>query len=340
MSFPTAPLGQNGPSVPRLAFGLMSLSGAYCSLKPDSERFDILNTVYDLGARFWDSADAYGDSEELLGKYFALYPEKRTDIFLATKFGIRREPGGVRVDGSPEYVKEACVNSLKRMGVDAIDLYYCQRLDQTIPIEKTIQAMVELKNEGKIKYLGLSECSAASLRRAHAVHPISAVQMEYSPFALEIESSQTEFLRTCRELGVAVTCYSPLGKGMLTGAMRSPDDLPEKDLRHMIPRWSQENFPKNLVLVDRFGAIAKEKGVTAAQLALAWLLAQGNDIFPTPGTDKEHRLRENIGAKDVVLSMEEEGEIRGLAEGAELAGEKYPEVFQKMLYADTPELEE
>lgn len=206
---------------------------------------------------------------------------------MATKFGNRLLPDGSRtVDSSPEYCKQACARSLKRLGIDTIDLYYVHRVDSKTPIEKTVEALVELKNEGKIRYLGLSEISADTLKRACKVHHIDAVQIEYSPFSMDIESPEIGLLKACRELGVAVVCYSPLGRGMLTGQYKSPDDFEEGDFRKMAPRFSKENFPKNLKLVDGLAEIAKKKGCTTGQLSLAWLLKQGSDILPIPGTKK------------------------------------------------------
>lgn len=317
----------------------MGLSAFYGEVKPDSERLALLDKAYAMGERFWDSADMYGDNEDLLGKWFNANPDKRNDIFLATKFANKRNPDGSRgVDSTPEYCKAACAKSLSRLGLPNVDLYYCHRLDKKTPIEKTVQAMVELKNEGKFKYLGLSECSSDSLRRAHAVHPITAVQVEYSPFALEIESQQIDLLRTCRELGVAVVAYSPLGRGMFTGTLRSPDDFEEGDFRKFAPRFSKENFPKNLKLVDQLSELAKKKSVTPTQLVLAWIMAQGPDVFPIPGTTKVERLKENIGSLDVKLSKEEEQEIRKSCESAEISGSRYPEAFMAALYADTAPL--
>lgn len=266
MSLPKAPLGANGPRVNRLGFGLMGLSAFYGAPKPDSERLAILDAAHKLGEHFWDSSDIYGDNEDLIGKWFKANPSKRSDIFLATKFAIRPDNG--EVDTTPEYCKQACEKSLKRLGVDSIDLYYVHRLDQKTPIEKTMQALKALKEEGKIKYLGLSEMSSDTLRRAHKVHPITAVQVEYSPFALDIESDQIDILKTCRELGVAVVAYSPLSRGLLTGALKSPDDFEEGDFRINAPRFSKENFPKNLKLVDQLTALAEKKNVTAGQLTL------------------------------------------------------------------------
>ncbi|EMD97667.1 hypothetical protein COCC4DRAFT_201204 [Bipolaris maydis ATCC 48331] len=336
MSLPTAPLGRNGPQVNRLGFGLMGLSMAYGPPKPDNERLALLDHAYELGERFWDSSDLYGDNEPLIGKWFKANPSKRADIFLATKFGVKDGPA---LDSSPEYVKVAIEKSLERLDTPYVDLYYCHRVDQKTPIELTVKAMADLVSSGKVKYLGLSEVSSDTLRRAHKVHPIAAVQVEYSPFSLEIENEQTNLLKTCRELGVAVVAYSPLNRGMLTGAVKSPDDFDETDFRRMMPRFSKENFPKNLKIVDRIVDIAKAKSVTPGQLTLAWLMAQGDDIFPIPGTTNPKRLEENVGSVKVQLTEEEEKAIRQACDEAEVAGTRYPERMMQTCYADTPPLE-
>ncbi|KAF9894844.1 hypothetical protein FE257_004465 [Aspergillus nanangensis] len=332
-------LGKNGPELPHLGLGLMGLSAFYGEKKPDSERFAFLDAAYQLGETFWDSADVYGDNEDLLGKWFQSNPDKRKDIFLATKFANRKnDDGSRRVDSSPEYVHEACQLSLSRLGIETIDLYYCHRLDRKTPIEKTVEAMAQLKTEGKIKYLGLSECSADSLRRAHKVHPITAVQMEYSPFALEIESPQYRLLETARELGVAVVAYSPLGRGFMTGEITSADDIAEGDFRKFAPRFSEENFPKNLALIEVIKTLAGKKNATPAQLTLAWLMAQGQDIFPIPGTTRVSRLQENLGSLSISLTPQEEKEFRSACAAVEIAGSRYPEAFSAALFADTPPL--
>jgi aryl-alcohol dehydrogenase-like predicted oxidoreductase len=229
------------------------------------------------------------------------------------------------VRNDPPYIREACAKSRKRLGLaegDAIDLYYCHRIDPNVPIEQTVETMAELKKEGKIKYLGLSECSAETLRRACKVHHIAAVQVEYSPFSMDIE--QVGLLDTCRELGVAVIAYSPLSRGFLTGTIKSHDDMDEDDRRRIMPRFSKENFPNNMVLVEKLAAIAKEKGCTIGQLTLAWLMRQGTDIIPIPGTSKYKNFDENMGSLKVELSDEEDKAIREKVEAAEVTGDRYP----------------
>lgn len=276
--YPKRKLGDDLVSAQGL--GCMGMSFAYTSYGgyDDAESAKVLTKAADLGITFWDTSDIYGPhtNEKLIGKWFKDNPDRRKEIFLATKFGNLRDPDGKpTVRGDPEWVKEACRQSLERLGVDQIDLYYQHRVDPKVPIEETVKAMVELKDEGKIRYLGLSECSAATLRRAHKVHPIAAAQMEFSPFALEIESEQTNFLKTARELGVDIVAYSPLGRGFLTGTIRSRSDLDEKDSRFNHPRFSEQHFEDNLKLVQKLEGMAQKKDCTAGQLALAWVLAQG-----------------------------------------------------------------
>jgi aryl-alcohol dehydrogenase-like predicted oxidoreductase len=282
------------------------------------------------------AADIYGDNEDVLGKWFADNPDKRSSIFLASKFALKFENGAMSIDSSPEHAKKAIDSSLKRLGVPFVDLYYCHRLDGKTPIEKTVEAMAEMKRDGKIKHIGLSECSAESLRRAYKVAPIDAVQVEYSPFALDAE--KVGLFETCRELGVAFVAYSPLGRGMLSGAYKSRDDFEEDDYRRYTPRFSEENFPKNLELVKKIEELAKKKGVTASQLTLAWLMAQGEYVIPIPGTTKEARLEENLGALDVKLTPEEVELVRKTSEAAEVHGDRAPEDAMGALFADTPSL--
>jgi aryl-alcohol dehydrogenase-like predicted oxidoreductase len=275
----------------------MGLSSAYGKIGSNEERFKILDRALELGSTFWDTSDVCqfrilydtnhptnfsdGDSEDFIGSWFK-HSGKRDEIFLCTKFGMTRGPNGLNVRGDSEYVKEACNKSLSRLGIKKIDLYLCHRPDPKTPIEETVKALAELKKEGKIGAIGLSEVSAATLRRAHKVHPISAIQVEYSPFAMDIEDSNIGLLDLCRELGIAIIAYSPLGRGFLTGQITSPDDFEDGDFRKNAPRYSKENFPKNLELVSSLEKVAKTKGCTSGQLTLAWLLGQGDDIIPIP----------------------------------------------------------
>lgn len=249
---------------------------------------------------------------------------KRNDIFLATKFANSFENGKMVVRNDPDYIRKACDTSLKRLGIDQIDLYYCHRMERSQPVEITVRTMQELKKQGKVKYLGLSECSSETLVRACKVEHIDAVQIEYSPFTLDIEDPQIALLKTCRELGVAVVAYSPLGRGFLTGRFHGPEDFPEGDFRKNAPRFSADNFHKNLELVDGILTLSKKKNCTPAQLTLAWLMAQGPGVIPIPGTSNIKNFKENMGALDVKLTKEEEAQIRKICEGAKVAGDRYP----------------
>lgn len=342
LPLPTRQLGKDGPQVTALGYGAMGLSAFYGAPDSDAMRLQFLDRLYELGCHNWDSADMYRDSEDLLGKWFAKNKDKRNNVFLATKFANKMTADGKGIEqrSDPEYVREACAKSLKRLGLQTIDLYYCHRVDGKTPIEETVKAMAELKKEGKIRYLGLSEVSSETLRRACKVHHIAAVQIEYSPFSMDIEDPNIALLKICRELGVATVAYSPLGRGFLTGTIRSPDDFEEGDFRKRAPRFSKENFPKNLELVDHIAALAKKKGCTPGQLTLAWLMRQGDDIIPIPGTKKLKYLEENLGALDVKLSDSEDKEIRDAIEKAEVIGERYPAGMSGQLFADTPPLKE
>jgi len=330
MSLPTRKIGNS--QVTAIGFGAMGLSAFYgSSYASDEERLKILDAVYENGCTFWDTADAYGDSEELLSKWFKK-TGKRDEIFLGTKFGFT----ATGVNGTPEYVKEALEKSLKRLGVDSVDLYYLHRVDKEVPIEKTVGAMAEFVKAGKIKYLGLSECSADTLRRAHAVHPISAYQVEYSAFTLDIEDEKIGVLKTCRELGITVIAYSPLGRGLITGQYKSPDDFEEGDFRRGIPKYSKENFPRILKLADGLKDIGKKHNATGGQVALSWLLAQGEDIIPIPGTTKVKYLEENLGAAKINLTAEDLKDVRVAANEADsIQGYRYPAGYEGHLFADT-----
>ncbi|CAF9923888.1 MAG: hypothetical protein GOMPHAMPRED_003477 [Gomphillus americanus] len=336
-SLPTRQLGKNGPQVVALGFGAMGLSAFYGSVESDEERFKVLDRAYEIGATNWDSSDIYGDNEDLIGKWFQR-TGKRKEIFLATKFAIALgKDGSHSVRNDSEYIRQAVEKSLRRLQTDYIDLYYCHRLDGKTPVEDIVTTMAELVKEGKIRHIGLSEASASSLRRANAIHQIAAHQIEYSPWTLEIESPSTEVLKVQRELGIATIAYSPLGRGFLTGAYKSRADFEEGDFRLHNPRFSEENFPKNLELVDKIQEIAKKKGATSGQLTLAWLLRQGQDIVPIPGTKKIKYLEENMGALKVEVTDEENKAIRKAIEAVNIVGDRYATDRLSALLRDTPE---
>ncbi|KAF5707604.1 alcohol dehydrogenase [Fusarium mundagurra] len=321
---PLRRLGRNGPMVPALGLGLMGMSTFYGNPPSDEERFAVLDRALDLGATHWDSSDLYGDNEDLLGKWFKR-TGKRDQIFLATKFGFAKGMADLSaIDSSGEYCKKACAESLRRLGTDCIDLYYMHRANPKTPIEETMRAMAELKAQGKIKHIGLSEVSSTTLRRACKIAHVDAVQMEYSPFVLDIEGlAGTDLLATCRELGVAVVCYSPLGRGLLTGAFTTKESVTsEGDWRTNMPRFAGDNFNTNVKLVKQFQTLADKKGCTPAQLAIAWLLKQGDDIFPIPGTKRIKYLEENWAALGVQLTDSDEAEIREFVNRAEIAGSR------------------
>ncbi|KAI0938390.1 hypothetical protein AcV5_000082 [Taiwanofungus camphoratus] len=337
LPFPTRKIGEHVVSA--IGYGAMGISAFYGQPLPDEERFKILDALYENGCTTWDTANVYGDSEELIGRWFER-TGKRSSIFLATKFGLRSGVPGRVINGDAAYVHEAFSRSIARLGVDNVELYYLHRPDPQVPIEVTVGAMAELVRAGKVKYLGLSECSADTLRRAHAVHPISALQVEYSPFTLDIEDEKIGLLKLARELGVAIVAYSPLGRGMLTGRYKSPDDFDADDFRRKVPRYSHANFPNILKLADGLAEIGKRHGATAGQVALVWLLAQGPDVIPIPGTTNVERLKENLAAVNVKLTPEEVQEVRAIADSASAAnGPRYPPELGSVLFASTPPLQ-
>ncbi|KAH6657188.1 aldo-keto reductase [Truncatella angustata] len=330
-------------SVSAQGLGCMGMSFGYTSYGgyDDEESLRVLTRAADLGITFWDTSDVYGPftNEKLIGKWFK-ETGRRNEIFLATKFAHAMINGQVEIVGTPEYVKQACQKSLERLQTDYIDLYYQHRVDPNTPIEKTVGAMAELIKEGKVRNLGLSECSARTLQRAHKVHPIAAAQMEYSPFALQIESDQTNFLSTARELGVKIVAYSPLGRGFLTGAIKSREELDPSDSRFYHPRFSGEHFKDNLKLVEVLADIAKEKGITPGQLSLAWVLAQGEDIIPIPGTKRIKYLEENVEAVNIKLSKDDESKIRqAINSVGGSKGQRYPVAIMSRCFGDSPELD-
>lgn len=316
-------IGNSNLEVFPIGLGTMGMSEFY-GKTDDEQSIVVIHKAIEMGVDFFDTADMYGTghNEQLVGKALK---GKFNDVVLATKFGILRGPNGERmgVSGKPDYVKQACEASLKRLGTDVIDLYYLHRVDPQIPIEDTVGAMAELVKEGKVKYIGLSEVNGTTLKKANAVHPITAVQSEYSIWTRDIENAN---LKECRELGITTVAYSPLGRGVLTGKLDNMDG--EGDFRKHLPRMTDENFEQNVKVIKRIEEIAGSKGIKASQLALAWVFAQGKDMIPIPGTKREKYLLENIGAANVEISEDEMTELNKLSDL--VAGERYPEEGMKL----------
>jgi aryl-alcohol dehydrogenase-like predicted oxidoreductase len=316
-------LGRNGPLVSAMGLGCMGMSHAY-GKSDEAESIATIHRAIEIGVDFIDTADMYGwgHNEELLSRALE---GKRDKVVLATKFGnLRNEDGSFRAEGSPAYVRSACEASLKRLKTDVIDLYYQHRVDPNVPIEETVGAMAELVREGKVKHLGLSEAGVETIRRAQAVHPIAALQTEYSLWTRDVEA---EILPTCRELGIGFVAYSPLGRGFLTGQYKRWEDMAEDDGRRRYPRFQGDNLESNLAILEPVEALAKEKGATPAQIALAWVLARGEDVVPIPGTKRRTYLEQNAAAAEIRLSAEDIKRLDGAVPPGAAAGTRYPEAL-------------
>ena len=324
MAIPNRALGGQGLTASAQGLGCMGMSDAY-GAGDRNESVATIHRALELGVNFLDTADMYGPhtNEELVG---GAIRGKRDEVVLATKFGIVRDPDDPRrrsVNGRPEYVRSSIDGSLQRLGVDHVDLYYQHRVDPRVPIEETVGAMAELVQAGKVRFLGLSEAGPETIRRAHAVHPISALQSEWSLWSRDLEDG---VVPVARELGIGIVAYSPLGRGFLTGQIKSPDDFDDDDFRHSQPRFQGENFAKNLELVDAVRAMAEEREITAGQLALAWVHAQGDDVFPIPGTKRRTYLEENVAAVDVSLSGDDLKRLDEILPPGAAAGDRYPDM--------------
>ncbi|KAL6660386.1 hypothetical protein ACP70R_001932 [Stipagrostis hirtigluma subsp. patula] len=328
-------LGSQGLEVSAQGLGCMSMSAFYGPPKPEPDMIALIRHAVAAGVTFLDTSDFYGPhtNELLLGK--ALRGGLREKVELATKFAVTVTDGKAEIRGDPAYVRAACEGSLKRLGVNCIDLYYQHRIDTRVPIEVTIGELKKLVEEGKINYIGLSEASASTIRRAHAVHPITAVQLEWSLWSRDVEE---DIIPTCRELGIGIVAYSPLGRGFFSSGAKLVDSLSEQDYRKHLPRFQPENLDKNIQIFERVKAMATRKGCTPSQLALAWLQHQGNDVCPIPGTTKVENFNQNVGALSVKLTPDEMAELESYAAAANVQGDRYPQMAPTWKNSETPPL--
>ncbi|XP_074580183.1 putative aldo-keto reductase 2 [Curcuma longa] len=327
-------LGSQGLEVSSQGLGCMGMSAFYGPPKPDADMIALIHHAVNSGVTFLDTSDIYGPhtNEILLGK--ALRDGLRQKVELATKFGISVADGKREIRGDPAYVRAACEGSLRRLGIDCIDLYYQHRIDTRIPIEITIGELKKLVEEGKIKYIGLSEASASTIRRAHAVHPITAVQLEWSLWSRDVEE---DIIPTCRELGIGIVAYSPLGRGFFSSGPKLVENLSERDFRKLVPRFQPENLAQNAIIFERVNEMAKRKNCTPAQLALAWVHHQGSDVCPIPGTTKIENFNQNVGALTIKLTAEEMAELESYA-SVDVKGDRYPTAMVTWRESDTPPL--
>ncbi|RLN35610.1 putative aldo-keto reductase 2 [Panicum miliaceum] len=335
-SVPRIKLGSQGLEVSAQGLGCMSMSAFYGPPKPEPDMIKLIHHAVAAGVTLLDTSDVYGPhtNEILLGK--ALQGGVREKVELATKFGVNNlAHGNVDIRGDPAYVRAACEGSLKRLGVDCVDLYYQHRIDKKVPIEVTMGELKKLVEEGKIKYIGLSEASASTIRRAHAVHPITAVQLEWSLWCRDAEE---DVIPTCRELGIGIVAYSPLGRGFLSSGAKLVESLSEQDFRKYLPRFQPENLDKNAQIFERVSAMAARKGCTPSQLALAWVHHQGNDVCPIPGTTKIENFNQNVGALSVKLTPDEMAELASYAAAGEVLGDRYPQMAYTWKDSETPPL--
>ncbi|CAN6227650.1 unnamed protein product [Urochloa humidicola] len=335
ISVPRIKLGSQGLEVSAQGLGCMGMSAFYGPPKPEPDMIALIHHAVASGVTFLDTSDIYGPhtNEILLGK--ALQGGVREKVELATKFGVSFADGKREIHGDPAYVRAACEGSLKRLGIDCVDLYYQHRIDKRVPIEVTMGELKKLVEEGKIKYIGLSEASASTIRRAHAVHPITAVQLEWSLWSRDAEE---DVIPTCRELGIGIVAYSPLGRGFLSSGAKLVDSLSDQDFRKHMPRFQPENLDKNALIFERVNAMAARKGCTPSQLALAWVHHQGNDVCPIPGTTKIENFNQNVGALSVKLTPDEMAELESYAAVGQVEGDRYPQMANTWKDSETPPL--